>query len=456
MPESTNRFAPSRITDYSKSGIIAEIRRVILEECGGVVPARDVFESLSRVSRVTIAKRFGTYSEGIRKAGFPLHIDTSHPRFTAEQVRSNLLEVLERAKGYCFTQAFYRENGGLCGVEVVKTRLGVKNWQGVMETIGAQRKQRILHTVVSSLAQRRNLLASVTEGDLFKEIDRVWQARGRRPTYSEFIQASKLGIRVYETRYGSWTKAIDAFCKANQILVQGRARTRPTEDILLAELRSVQIKQPGAILTHDSYKANGGTYSRSVFAARFGSWTQAVNRAGSISGEQGRHARTELFDEIQRLWEQFGRQPTQVQMWKQGNISPKCYARVFGTWTKAIHAFCRDRNDHHATSAIPEPVSHDRDASEQVALQSSVEIPSEKTTPLVIEHRTGRTVSYKLRFQVLKRDHFRCNACGRSPANHPGLELQVDHVIAYSSGGETEMDNLQTLCKACNLGKSNL
>lgn len=456
MPNSAKRFTPDRLSDYSESEIIDEIRRVILDECGGIVPNRDRFESLARVSHWTIAKRFGSYSKGILKAGFTAHKQVPRPIITEEQVKANLFEVLKRANGHYFTQDFFRKNGGTYCEEVVKSRLGVRSWQGAMEAIGASKKQRIVHTVVSAHAQRRNFLENVTEADLFKEIDRIWKAKGRRPSYSEFNKTSQLGIRVYETRYGSWTKAIEAFCKANKILVQGLARGRPTKDILLAELQSAQLKHPGSILTYDSYKANGGTYSRSVFVAGFGSWTTAVNTAGSISGKQARYSRDNLFDEIQRLWEKFGRQPTQVQMWKQGNISPKCYSREFGSWTKAIHAFCDDRNVDSAPTAIPEPPSGDKDIIEPIVSDAPVDIPSKNIAPRVIAHTTGRTVSPKLRFRVFMRDGMKCKVCARSRANYPDLEFEADHVVAYARGGETVFDNLQTLCKECNRGKSNL
>ena len=71
-----------------------------------------------------------------------------------------------------------------------------------------------------------------------------------------------------------------------------------------------------------------------------------------------------------------------------------------------------------------------------------------------IQRKTSRNVSDKLRYQVLKRDHFRCCICGASPAKDPTVELHVDHIVPWSKGGETVLDNLQALCSRCNLGKS--
>ena len=68
--------------------------------------------------------------------------------------------------------------------------------------------------------------------------------------------------------------------------------------------------------------------------------------------------------------------------------------------------------------------------------------------------KTSRKISDKLRYQVLKRDNFRCCACGASPAKESSVELHIDHVIPWSKGGKTEIGNLQTLCSKCNLGKS--
>lgn len=57
-----------------------------------------------------------------------------------------------------------------------------------------------------------------------------------------------------------------------------------------------------------------------------------------------------------------------------------------------------------------------------------------------------------LRYEVIKRDRYRCRACGF--AVQDGAHLHVDHIVAVANGGATEISNLQTLCTVCNLGKA--
>ena len=72
------------------------------------------------------------------------------------------------------------------------------------------------------------------------------------------------------------------------------------------------------------------------------------------------------------------------------------------------------------------------------------------------KHKTQREPNLRLRFKVLARDHFKCCSCGASPAKDSSVELHVDHIVPWSKGGETVLENLRTLCSKCNLGKSDL
>ena len=58
-----------------------------------------------------------------------------------------------------------------------------------------------------------------------------------------------------------------------------------------------------------------------------------------------------------------------------------------------------------------------------------------------------------MRWQVFQRDGWKCVACGRG--SHDGAILHVDHIIPRSKGGTDTLDNFQTLCDKCNIGKSN-
>lgn len=56
-----------------------------------------------------------------------------------------------------------------------------------------------------------------------------------------------------------------------------------------------------------------------------------------------------------------------------------------------------------------------------------------------------------MRYEVLRRDGFKCVKCGRSAKD--GVRLHVDHIVPVSRGGKSVMNNLQTLCEDCNCGE---
>jgi hypothetical protein len=67
------------------------------------------------------------------------------------------------------------------------------------------------------------------------------------------------------------------------------------------------------------------------------------------------------------------------------------------------------------------------------------------------EKKKRKQIPSGLRYSILERDGFRCNACGISADD--GATLHVDHRIAVANGGTNDPNNLQALCSDCNLGK---
>jgi len=72
-----------------------------------------------------------------------------------------------------------------------------------------------------------------------------------------------------------------------------------------------------------------------------------------------------------------------------------------------------------------------------------------------IPRQFHRAIPLILRYKVLERDNGRCVICGASP-RHKDIILHVDHIVPFSKGGLTTLDNLQTLCSDCNLGKKDM
>jgi len=63
-----------------------------------------------------------------------------------------------------------------------------------------------------------------------------------------------------------------------------------------------------------------------------------------------------------------------------------------------------------------------------------------------------KAITKSVRFEVFKRDSFKCQYCGRGA---PDVILEVDHILPVSKGGDNDLLNLVTSCKDCNRGKSN-
>jgi HNH endonuclease len=94
----------------------------------------------------------------------------------------------------------------------------------------------------------------------------------------------------------------------------------------------------------------------------------------------------------------------------------------------------------------------------QSILEKKAEAEAEPITPGPSESVLPELDSYTLIraglwWAVLARDQWTCCSCGRS-ARQDGVLLEVDHILPRSRGGSNAMDNLQTLCRKCNQGKS--
>ena len=209
-------------------------------------------------------------------------------------------------------------------------------------------------------------------------------------------------------------------------------RPSDSDEELIEDLKRVASAYPPPL---SSTKYQGaGKYNISTISRRFGSWTHALELAGVTADTTNRqHSTEELFSNIERVWVTKGKQPTRSDMNDKSlsTISSGSYLRRFKTWNNALQVFASY-------------IGSDYDDDALLAVKSDESCSC----------KGSRNVNLRLRFRVMQRDNFKCCICGASPAKDPSVVLHVDHIIPWSKGGKTELDNLQTLCSNCNYGKS--
>lgn len=77
---------------------------------------------------------------------------------------------------------------------------------------------------------------------------------------------------------------------------------------------------------------------------------------------------------------------------------------------------------------------------------------TEERSPKELKKAERYKMNGRLRFEIMARDEFTCQICGRSPKTH-AVALEVDHIVPIDKGGHTHKGNLLTLCTSCNKAK---
>lgn len=262
---------------------------------------------------------------------------------------------------------------------------------------------------------------------------------------------AKYSITSLSARFGNWdtilTKAGLSGEKSLKGMEYGEKAIK--DEVLLADLVRVATELNNPKISISDYEKYG-KYTAVTMNVRFGSWNKAKQKANLEIISVKNTTTEEFFQNLIEVWTLLGRQPKYGEV-----ISPtskfhaSTYARKFGSWRGALEAFIEYVNSDKENEEVVE--------NNLALVPINISNEGTKETPKEIKtKRTTRNINLRLRWTILKRDNFSCVKCGRSPAKDPSIILHVDHIIPWSKDGETIIDNLETLCEKCNLGKSNI
>jgi len=275
---------------------------------------------------------------------------------------------------------------------------------------------------------------NMPEAELLEDLRAVAaRIHPKRLTQHRYTRQGRFSSSVIKKRFGTWQRALV------RVGLEPSQYIGVAPDAILADIQRVAKELNVSTLTKRQYE-KGGRYSVTAVCHSFGTWRNAVQTAGLEPGSNYNIPNEELFANMEHVWRRVGRQPTTSDMTAGGSKYPwNTYVNRFGGFRKALEAFVAWIKSR--SSTINEP---GQPPSSEIAIAPPVEL------------QTPRTVNWRLRFLTFRRDAYRCRACGRSPANDPSVELEVDHIEPWVKGGETLLENLQTLCAKCNSGKSDL
>lgn len=300
-------------------------------------------------------------------------------------------------------------------------------------------------------------LDNYDDASLLNELQRVASlVKSPVLTQSEFDRHSKASASVIRRRFGGWARALalaglgERFSgtpEAKRILTRG-ARTF-TDDELLSELRAVAAKLGVKTITIEQFNRHG-TMNAETIRRRFGSWWRAVESGGlTISNLGKRYSEADYFENLLKVWTHYGRQPTYGEMDQAPSwIRAGAYEAKWGTWRNALKAFLE---------RVSTDVAESRETEKSLSVQKPSQTPQRRSQGAkkqpFLENTRRRDITLGLRYDVFRRDRFRCIICGASPASKVGCELHVDHIKPLALGGRTVLENLRTLCSECNVGK---
>ena len=208
---------------------------------------------------------------------------------------------------------------------------------------------------------------------------------------------------------------------------------------LLQDLKDV-LKKTGLHTITSPHYNKVGKYPRSMFLGRFGGWNQALKKAGIPLTYNRYLTPADLMENLYRVWVTLERQPYISDMFPPlSAYGSSAYKTAFGKWTTALETLVR---------LIDESKEQD--------FYVFIRKYNFKGVLKKQDHKTKRKIPRRLRHVIMTRDKYRCQACGAAPATDPSVTLEVDHIVPWAKGGETVAANLQTLCRACNVGKGDL
>jgi hypothetical protein len=301
-----------------KQVLITELQR-LANKLERTPELRDMNEHGAHSSK-TYQKKFGSWNEAIEEAGF----ETNKEGSIAKSDLRDELERLADQLGRTPTSRDMAEDGKYATSNYSR-KFG--SWNDAVREVG--------------LEPTRD--RDVPREELIDEIQRLAEELGGPPTVAEMKEHGDYGVKTCSNEFGTW----------NEALKTAGVGTNREKDVaqsdLLAEIHRLNENVEGGLIA--SHMRKMGKFSVGTYGRKFGSWNDALRKAGVELSNRTDIPKSELLAELERLNEELGRTPTVEDMWEEGRFGSATYETAFGSWNDALREANLDVN---VRSDIPE------------------------------------------------------------------------------------------------------
>ena len=197
-------------------------------------------------------------------------------------------------------------------------------------------------------------------------------------------------------------------------------------------------------------------------------WTREIDVSGQRAGDIDDHIDRYISDD--RNWEQLQLHQHEVDAWKAEAHRRAARSPLSALRTRQLLAAMDDEGAYRFKTVREQTRYRQRD---YVRSSYTVSVPADEKSVswrwLADRRRALEAINFEttlreynsreqrrlmtpaLRRQIMERDDFTCQRCGKYMPDEVGLH--VDHIVPVARGGKTVPSNLQVLCSRCNGAK---
>ena len=268
---------------YSKKDIIEEIEKVSQKVSGE--PSRNDMKEHGDISLTTVGRIFGQWSDAKEEAGFEVNRQKWNKDYVSKEEIS--VEIERVSKEYCNGKTPREKDFGQhskYSSTVCEKRFG--SWNDAVKYSGFEINRR----------------GSITSKEILQEIKKVSEENcdGEAPTVSEIEEYGEFGEGAIRNHFSSYPEALkEADIKPSHIYDINK-------NVLLEEIQRLSEKKECHRSPTKSDMREHGKYSAAVYERKFGTWNNAIEKAGFESYKCGTRTwnktpEEDIFRDIERI-----------------------------------------------------------------------------------------------------------------------------------------------------------